>query len=72
MSFGKLEIEITVDDPEAYTAPWTVVSKVRDWTASDKCFGWRSFSPSRSATVLATQNPVVGTRTETEPFEVTF
>lgn len=23
-SFGKLEVEITVDDPKAYTAPWTV------------------------------------------------
>ena len=23
-NFGKLEIEITVDDPKAYTAPWTV------------------------------------------------
>ena len=24
MSYGKLDIEITVDDPKAYTAPWTV------------------------------------------------
>jgi hypothetical protein len=24
VNFGKLEIEITVDDPKAYTAPWTV------------------------------------------------
>jgi hypothetical protein len=23
-AFGKLEIEITVDDPKAYTRPWTV------------------------------------------------
>jgi hypothetical protein len=23
-TYGKLEIEITVDDPKAYTAPWTV------------------------------------------------
>ena len=23
-SFGKLEIEITVDDPKAYTAPWNI------------------------------------------------
>ena len=23
-SFGKLEIEVTVDDPKAYTRPWTV------------------------------------------------
>jgi hypothetical protein len=23
-SFGKLEIEVTVDDPNAYTAPWTI------------------------------------------------
>lgn len=24
VNFGRLEIEITVDDPKAYTAPWTV------------------------------------------------
>ena len=24
VNYGKLEIEITVDDPKAYTAPWTV------------------------------------------------
>jgi hypothetical protein len=24
MSYGKMEIEITVDDPKAYTAPWTI------------------------------------------------
>ena len=24
VSYGKLEIEVTVDDPKAYTAPWTV------------------------------------------------
>jgi hypothetical protein len=23
-NFGKLEIEVTVDDPKAYTKPWTV------------------------------------------------
>ena len=23
-AFGKLEVEITVDDPKAYTAPWTI------------------------------------------------
>ncbi len=23
-SFGKLEVEMTVDDPKAYTKPWTV------------------------------------------------
>ena len=23
-NYGKLEIELTVDDPKAYTAPWTV------------------------------------------------
>jgi hypothetical protein len=23
-NFGSLEIEVTVDDPKAYTAPWTV------------------------------------------------
>ncbi len=26
-NFGRLEIEITVDDPKAYTAPWTVTLK---------------------------------------------
>jgi hypothetical protein len=25
VSYGKLEIEITVDDPKAYTAPWTII-----------------------------------------------
>ena len=24
VSFGKLDIEVTVNDPKAYTAPWTV------------------------------------------------
>jgi len=24
VNFGKMEIEITVDDPKAYTKPWTV------------------------------------------------
>jgi hypothetical protein len=24
VNYGKLEIEITVDDPKAYTRPWTV------------------------------------------------
>jgi hypothetical protein len=24
VNFGKLEIEVTVDDPKAYTRPWTV------------------------------------------------
>ena len=24
-NFGSLEIELTVDDPKAYTAPWTVL-----------------------------------------------
>jgi len=24
VNFGKLEIELTVDDPKAYTSPWTV------------------------------------------------
>jgi hypothetical protein len=24
VNFGKLEIEITVDDPKAYTRPWTI------------------------------------------------
>jgi len=24
VSYGKLQIEITIDDPKAYTAPWTV------------------------------------------------
>jgi hypothetical protein len=26
-SYGSLEVEITVDDPKAYTAPWTVKLK---------------------------------------------
>ena len=25
MNYGKLEIEVTVDDPKAYTAPWTIM-----------------------------------------------
>ena len=24
MNFGRLEIEVTVDDPKVYTKPWTV------------------------------------------------
>jgi hypothetical protein len=24
LNYGKLEIEVTVDDPKAYTKPWTV------------------------------------------------
>ena len=24
VNYGKMEIEVTVDDPKAYTAPWTV------------------------------------------------
>ena len=24
LNYGKLEIEVTVDDPKAYTAPWTI------------------------------------------------
>ena len=24
VSFGRLEIEVTIDDPKAYTRPWTV------------------------------------------------
>jgi len=24
VNYGKLEIKVTVDDPKAYTAPWTV------------------------------------------------
>jgi hypothetical protein len=24
LNYGKLEIKVTVDDPKAYTAPWTV------------------------------------------------
>ena len=27
INFGNLEIEITVDDPKAYTRPWTVKVK---------------------------------------------
>ena len=26
-NFGTLEVEITIDDPKAYTAPWTVTIK---------------------------------------------
>ena len=29
VDFGNLEIEITVDDPKAYTKPWTVTVKQR-------------------------------------------
>jgi hypothetical protein len=25
--FGHLEIDITIDDPKAYTAPWTVTAR---------------------------------------------
>lgn len=32
-SFGRLEIDITIDDPKAYTAPWTV--KVKQFLAAD-------------------------------------
>ena len=24
-NFGKLEVEVTVDDPKAYTKPWTIM-----------------------------------------------
>ena len=24
MNYGRLEIEVTVDDPKAYTTPWTI------------------------------------------------
>jgi hypothetical protein len=27
VSYGKLEIEVTVDDPKAYTRPWTITLK---------------------------------------------
>jgi hypothetical protein len=27
VNFGRLEIEVTVDDPKAYTKPWTVTVK---------------------------------------------
>ena len=33
VSYGKLEIELTVDDPKAYTAPWTV--KLNQFLAPD-------------------------------------
>ena len=26
-NFGKLEVEVTVDDPKAYTKPWTIMVK---------------------------------------------
>jgi hypothetical protein len=31
--FGHLEIDVTVDDPKAYTRPWTVT--LRQWFAAD-------------------------------------
>jgi hypothetical protein len=33
MNFGELEIQITVDDPKAYTKPWTV--KLNSFLAPD-------------------------------------
>ena len=27
LSYGRMEIEITIDDPKAYTAPWTIKLK---------------------------------------------
>jgi hypothetical protein len=27
--FGHLEVEVTIDDPKAYTKPWTVMLKQR-------------------------------------------
>ena len=29
MNFGTLDIEVTVDDPKAYTKPWTVTIRQR-------------------------------------------
>ena len=29
VNFGNLEIEVTVEDPKAYTKPWTVLIKQR-------------------------------------------
>jgi hypothetical protein len=29
VNFGKLEIEVTVDDPKAYTKPWTIMVNQR-------------------------------------------
>jgi hypothetical protein len=29
VNFGSLEIDVTVDDPKAYTKPWTVTVKQR-------------------------------------------
>jgi hypothetical protein len=28
MNYGNLEVELTVDDPKAYTKPWTVTRKL--------------------------------------------
>ena len=28
-AFGQLELQITIDDPKAYTKPWTVLEKPR-------------------------------------------
>jgi hypothetical protein len=34
VNYGSLEIEVTVDDPKAYTRPWTAV-KIRQQLLSD-------------------------------------
>ena len=35
MNYGNLEIEVTVDDPKAYTKPWTAV-KIRQQILADE------------------------------------
>ena len=29
VNFGQLEIQVTIDDPKAYTKPWTVTENVQ-------------------------------------------
>ncbi len=46
--FGHLEIEVSVDDPKAYTKPWTVTLKQRivvDTELIDESV-WKMSSPS--------------------------
>jgi hypothetical protein len=33
--FGNLEIQITVDDPKAYTKPWTVTVRQKIWVDTE-------------------------------------
>ena len=40
-NYGTLEIEVTVDDPKAYTRPWTVTTRSGSWWTR-KC--WSSYA----------------------------